>query len=290
MKPPFPSPTPTWHNDVYPTIDPSNPSLSHAGQTVIVTGAGSGIGRETALAFAASGVKHLVLTGRTQSTIEETKALLPAKDGLKVSTYAVSVMDIEGMQKIASEVGQWDVLVLNAGYISTPAPIAKAPLEEYWGNFETNVKGIVIASQAFFPTANPERAAVMTVTAGAFFLPTKQVVGLSGYLVSKLAQVKMLEFLAAENPNMFFCNVHPGMIDTKIFRGSGATPDMLPMDTAQLPAHFMVWCSLPEGQFLNGRTVWANWDVDELKAMKDEVEQKNLFTNTFVGWPFPHMG
>jgi hypothetical protein len=39
MKPAFPSPTPTWHNDIYPAIDPTNPNLSHAGQTIIVTGA-----------------------------------------------------------------------------------------------------------------------------------------------------------------------------------------------------------------------------------------------------------
>jgi hypothetical protein len=39
MKPVFPSPTPTWHNDTYSAIDPTLPSLSHAGQTVIITGA-----------------------------------------------------------------------------------------------------------------------------------------------------------------------------------------------------------------------------------------------------------
>jgi len=39
MKPVFPSPTPTWHNDTYPAIDPTLPNLSHAGQTVIITGA-----------------------------------------------------------------------------------------------------------------------------------------------------------------------------------------------------------------------------------------------------------
>ena len=91
----------------------------------------------------------------------------------------------------------------------------------------------MIAAKAFFPTANSARAAVLAVTAGAVCLPTKQVIGLSGYLCSKLAQIKTLEFLAAENPNMFFSSIHPGMIETKIFLASGATPDMLPMDTGQ---------------------------------------------------------
>jgi hypothetical protein len=39
MQPPFPSPTPTWHNDTYPAIEPTKPGLSHAGETVIITGA-----------------------------------------------------------------------------------------------------------------------------------------------------------------------------------------------------------------------------------------------------------
>jgi hypothetical protein len=58
-------------------------------------------------------------------------------------------------------------------------------------------------------------------------------IGISGYLTSKLAQIKTLEFLAAENPKLFVCSVHPGMIETSIFLKSGATPDALPMDTGQ---------------------------------------------------------
>lgn len=96
---------------------------------------------------------------------------------------------------------------------------------------QTNVKSIVIATQAFIPTANPTRAVVIAITAGAICMPTKMTLGISGYLTSKLAQVKMMEYLAAENPNMFACSVHPGMIETSIFLKSGATPDMLPMDT-----------------------------------------------------------
>jgi NAD(P)-dependent dehydrogenase (short-subunit alcohol dehydrogenase family) len=57
--------------------------------------------------------------------------------------------------------------------------------------------------------------------------------GISAYISSKLAQVKLLEFLAAEHPNIFVASVHPGMIVTDIFNKSGATPDMLPMDTSK---------------------------------------------------------
>jgi len=35
-----------------------------------------------------------------------------------------------------------------------------------------------------------------------------------------------------------------------------------------------VWLASPEAAFLNGRFAWANWDVDELKARAEEVENK----------------
>jgi hypothetical protein len=45
-----------------------------------------------------------------------------------------------------------------------------------------------------------------------------------------------------------------------------------------LPAHFMVWAASDEARFLNGKSVWANWDVDELKAGKDSIEGSEKFT------------
>lgn len=97
---------------------------------------------------------------------------------------------------------------------------------------QTNVKGTMIASKVFLPTARPERAAVVAFTAVVVF-PAAQLVNLSGYITSKLAVIKLMEFLAAENPNVFAVALHPGMIETKIFRGSGADPSKLPMDTGK---------------------------------------------------------
>jgi hypothetical protein len=48
--------------------------------------------------------------------------------------------------------------------------------------------------------------------------------------------------------------------------------------TANLPAHFMVWAASNEAKFLNGKTVWANWDVEELKAERDSIVGSGKFT------------
>lgn len=60
-------------------------------------------------------------------------------------------------------------------------------------------------------------------------------------------------------------------------------------DTPELPAAFAVWLSSPEADFLRGRFVFSNWDVDELKQMdKDGEFERNeaLFQFNLVGWPF----
>jgi hypothetical protein len=42
-------------------------------------------------------------------------------------------------------------------------------------------------------------------------------------------------------------------------------------DIEKLPGDFSVWLASPEAAFLNGRYVWAAWDVDEMIAMKEKV-------------------
>jgi len=52
-----------------------------------------------------------------------------------------------------------------------------------------------------------------------------------------------------------------------------------------LPADFAVWAVSDEAKFLRGKLVWSNWDVDELKAMKEEIEGTPKFTFGLLGWP-----
>lgn len=56
--------------------------------------------------------------------------------------------------------------------------------------------------------------------------------------------------------------------------------------TAQLPAHFMVWMASPEAKGLDGKFVWANWDVEELKAAEEDINKKGLMTLSTRGWPY----
>lgn len=93
---------------------------------------GSGIGRQVALSFAQAGARKIALLGRTESKLRETQTLLACESAV----YAVSVTDDQGIQEAAAAIGTWDVLVVNAGYLTAPATIADSPVEDWWQSFE----------------------------------------------------------------------------------------------------------------------------------------------------------
>lgn len=77
------------------------------------------------------------------------------------------------------------------------------------------------------------------------------------------------------------------MVD-KVMKGLDRVPAGDLLDDPELPANFMVWLASGEGNFLkSGRFLWANWDVEELKSRKAEIEaNESLFRITIGGWPF----
>ena len=52
---------------------------------------------------------------------------------------------------------------------------------------------------------------------------------------------------------------------------------------AELPGSYVVWLTTPDADFLKGRFVYANWDIEELKAKKAEILKDNLLTLTVKG-------
>ena len=52
-----------------------------------------------------------------------------------------------------------------------------------------------------------------------------------------------------------------------------------------MPASFIVWATSTEADFLSGKFIWANWDVDELKVKKEELLASPQLTFGLLGWP-----
>lgn len=48
----------------------------------------------------------------------------------------------------------------------------------------------------------------------------------------------------------------------------------------------MLWLACAQVDFLRGKLVWANWDVEELKAAGSKIQESSQMTITVGGWPF----
>lgn len=192
---------------------------------------------------------------------------------------------VEAFAKIKEVAGPIDVLVACAGYLSRLQPIAAAEnnFDDWWKGYEINVKGNFNLVTAFFPVA-AKNASIIYLSTGIVQLPYAP--GYSGYATSKLAATKFFEYVSHEHPELFVLSVHPGVLGTemseKAMRDGGPK---WPEDGIALPADFVNWAVSDEAKFLKGKLVWAHWDVEELIAMKGEIEGTDKFTLGLLGWP-----
>jgi len=283
----LPSLTKTWHNASYAAISPSRPELSTAAKTVFITGGGSGLGPRIAHAYAVSGSTKMALLGRTASTLTSTKiSIESAHKNVTVLTFVADVTDPAAVnsafEKAEEKLGKIDVLVSNAGYLPKPQLMAGGDVEEWWKGMEINVKGNFIVSQAFLKVASSSPTIIVISTAAIHIPPMPS---MSGYAVTKLAGHRFFEYLAAENPHVKLMLMHPGVLDTNMGARGREGGAVLPWDDLELPASFAVWMTSPEAEFLKGKMVWANWDVEELKARKAEFEGTLNLTLWLQGWP-----
>jgi NADP-dependent 3-hydroxy acid dehydrogenase YdfG len=137
MQPPFPAPVTEWHNDTYDAIHPTRPELSQTGKTIVITGAGAGIGREVAAAFAQAGASIIHILGRTKVLLEETKQTVENQNpGTNVVVHAADIVDEAAVTEAAKNIGSWDIIVANAGYIPSPETIESSDTNEWWKTFE----------------------------------------------------------------------------------------------------------------------------------------------------------
>jgi NAD(P)-dependent dehydrogenase (short-subunit alcohol dehydrogenase family) len=109
-------------------------------------------------------------------------------------------------------------------------------------------------------------------------------IGWSGYNSSKLAQARIFENLRFEHPDVRFLGIHPGNIESDGFDKSGASAPPDGMTDGKLAGQFLAWAATEEATFLNGRFVWAEWDVEELKAKKDEMLERDMLLTTIDGF------
>ena len=130
----FPSFAKTWHHSPTAALDPLAPSLSAHSKMVLITGGGSGIGKAIAIAFTQAKARAVVITGRTQSSLDIAKAEIEEEarvhnnQNTQCLAFSVDVTNVKAVGHVFSQVvqifGRIDVLVSNAGYLDKHSVLA----------------------------------------------------------------------------------------------------------------------------------------------------------------------
>ena len=112
-------------------------------RSILITGAGAGIGRATARLFLAAGWE-VTLLGRRRAALEETAAGHPAR------ILIADVGDPAQVQAAFTELPRLDVLFNNAGISAPAAPIDEIPVETWLDLSRTNITGMFLCARAAF--------------------------------------------------------------------------------------------------------------------------------------------
>jgi len=223
------------------------------GMVCLVSGAGSGLGRETALELARLGAT-VVGCGRRQEPLEETGALIEGIGG-RADAVAADIRDADAVAALVDGVlerhGRLDLLVNNAGG-QFLAPAETITAKGFRTVTELNVQGTwnmthAAATKAFIPTLSPHNGMPGMVHSGA----------------ARAAVENMMRTLSVEwaRFGIRLCAIAPGQFDTEVFRTKypaelvATVPRTIPLGRLGRPeevAWLIAFLASPAGDFFSG--------------------------------------
>ena len=189
-------------------------------KVVVITGAGSGIGRELAIQFAQAGAR-LALSDINSVGLDETLRQLPT--GSEARSYLLDVASWEAFQAHANEVkqdfGTAHYVINNAG-ATVVGTVANTSMEEYEWQLGINLWGVLYGTKAFLPMMLAQREGCVVNISSIFGLMGYPMQ--SAYNMSKFAIRGLTECLWSEldKSGVRAVCVHPGGIKTNIEKAS----------------------------------------------------------------------
>ena len=196
---------------------------------IIITGAASGIGRQTARLFAAEphgGVpSEILLVDRDEGPLGETAREIEAGGG-RVGTCVADLADIDTPARIVAATverfGGIDALISNAGAIHS-FPLLQLRVEEFDRLIAVNARATLLLAQAAHPLLKAARGVIIATVSTAAENPA---VPLGAYSASKAALLMLVRQIAAEwGPDGIRCNgVSPGPTHTSMTSASYDDP------------------------------------------------------------------
>lgn len=196
-------------------------------KVIVVTGAGSGIGRELALQFADAGA-NLALSDINQEGLDQTIAMLASRTGSTIRGYRLDVSSREAVFAHADDVkrdfGAAHYIINNAG-ATIFGTVKHTSIEEYEWQLGINMWGVLYGTKAFLPMMLQQKEGCIVNISSVFGLlgfPTQ-----SAYNMSKFAVRGLTEALWSEldGTGVRAVCVHPGGIKTSIEKSGRSCAD-----------------------------------------------------------------
>jgi len=259
-------------------------------QVAFITGAGRGIGRAIAMAFARQGA-DLALVARTESELEETAQMIRAA-GHRVVAVTADVSHREYVERAVSQAletfDRVDVLVNNAGVQPPIGPLWQNDADEWMRAVAVNLFGPMLCIKAVLPgMMERKRGKIVNLSGGGATGPRPN---FGAYAASKAALVRLTETLAMELApyNIQINALAPGAINTRMLDQVLAAGELAGAELAQAQrrterggtsieraAQLAVFLASADSDGLTGKLVaaphddWQTWDAARIAALNE---------------------
>lgn len=240
-------------------FDPTYNPFSLLGKTILITGASSGIGRETAIECSRLGAQ-CIITARNKERLQQTLSELVGEGH---SYIVADISTQEGIDELCTQVPAVDGVVNNVG-VNRRKPMKFIKSEDLDYIFHTNTYAPILVIKSLLKKKKITNGASLVFTSSVASMSSD--LGNAMYGASKSALTSYMRYCARElaDKGIRANSVHPGMVETNLIHNGAVTQEDLEKDMLRYPlkrygqpkeiAHMMIYLLSDASSWVTGQS------------------------------------